>query len=35
MKTALRLGVLIIAFWPGLPAFAEDKPLENRLKQVE
>jgi len=35
MKTTLRLGVLIIAFWPGLPAFAEDKTLEDRLKQVE
>ena len=35
MKTALRLGILVIAFWPGVPAFAEDRTLENRLQQVE
>ena len=35
MKTALRLGILVIALWPGVPAFAEDRTLENRLQQVE
>lgn len=35
MKTALRLGTLIIALWPNISAFAEDKTVEDRLKQVE
>ncbi len=35
MKMAIRLGALIIALWPGLPAFAEDKTVEDRLKHVE
>ncbi|MDP1770576.1 MAG: hypothetical protein Q8L74_17480 [Nitrospirota bacterium] len=35
MKTALRLGVLIIALWPGISAFAEDTSLEGRIKQIE
>ncbi|ULA63778.1 MAG: conserved exported protein of unknown function [Nitrospira sp.] len=35
MKTALRLALLMVALWPGSSAFAEDKALEDRLKQVE